>query len=191
MSLEPDNLCDKFMMGIYNESLATVTVAESKSQEVSSKMPLSLWQLSKNLLKDNLVSAFRHRKSRNISIPPKPPTNPKTHPPKQHTEPIQPCSWNSCGENHARTMYQLHNAKCLNSGKIGHIQRVCKSSSISFVQSNTSAESSNPSQQSTHFTNATQQSPADSAAISHLQKKFLKCFRYCNYHSLVEDSALW
>ena len=86
------------------------------------------------------------------------------------------------------------NAKCLN---CGHIQRVCRSSPISVVQSNTLAEFSNSLQQSAHFTESSQQPPADSAVIafSHSSKEIPPMFqvlqlpqlgrRYC----LMVDSA--
>lgn len=72
---------------------------------------------------------------------------------------LKPGSCNSCGEKYACKTFNFFKL-----WEVGHIQRVCRSCLISVVQS--SAEFLNSSQQSTHFTDPTQQSPANTVVIA-------------------------
>ena len=47
----------------------------------------------------------------------------------------------SCGGNHFRSTCRFRNAKCHRCGKVGHIQKLCRSQSTAVVQSTHSADS--------------------------------------------------
>jgi len=116
-----------------------------------------------------LRSTIKGQRSTNKS------TDPRTCPPRQAT---QPGSCNSCGENHACSTCHFCNAKCLKCGKVGHIQRVCKSTPLAVVYSNTSTQSLNSSQQSA-AAGYSQQPIASSAvvALSHSSKDIPPIFQ--------------
>jgi len=161
-------------MGLYNEHLLQqlLTQDHKKYLEDLFQQALTFEAAEQELLKRpelgtavNSVNVF-NQGSRKLKSTIKgqrstnKPTDPRTHPPRQAT---QPSSCNSCGKNHAHSTCRFHNAKCLKCGKVGHIQRVCKSTPLAVVYSNTSTQSSNSSQQSAGYS---QQPIASSAVVT-------------------------
>ena len=150
-----DNLRDKFVMGLYNERLLQqlLTHDHKKSLEDLFQHALTFEAAEKESLQraetvtddsttvNALKQQFKKSKSaravaadRNAT---KQPSEKKIPNPRHGTEQYS-CS--SCGGNHPRSTCRFRNTKCHRCGKIGHIQKVCRSTTA-VVQSSHQPES--------------------------------------------------
>ena len=143
-----DNLRDKFVMGLYNERLLQqlLTHDHKKSLEDLFQHALTFEAAEQKSLKraetptDNTtVNALKQqlRKKRSARATKNQNSGRDVQNSRQSNEQYK-CS--SCGANHPRSTCRFRNVKCHRCGKVGHIQKVCRSTTA-VVNSSSQPES--------------------------------------------------
>ena len=150
-----EQLRDRLVAGITDQEMKRKLLKEKPSDFAAAKKILRQWdsvnsalsrptdvmltQLSTSSTRNNMRAPPRQFHNQHVSLPPRPawkstkPSTPRTYPPRstphQATN-YKPCD--SCGGTHLRKDCKFRQAVCRSCNRIGHIQRVCRSSSNNY-----------------------------------------------------------
>ena len=131
-----DNLRDKFVMGLYNERFLQQLLTHDHKKPLEDLFQHALifeaaeqesLKRAENSDNTTTVNALNQKPRKNRPAKATTNRNSSRQPTERKAQNAEQYQCSSCGANHPRSTCRFRNAKCHRCGKIGHLQKVCRS----------------------------------------------------------------